>query len=377
MKSVLIAAAAALLYASVPAAALPAPQPPEIAARAYLLVDFQSGATLAARDPDTRVEPASLTKLMTAYLTFKAVREGRLKLDQQLTVSEKGWKTEGSRMFLDPKKPATVAELIRGMIVQSGNDACITLAEAIAGSEATFAEMMNQEARRLGMKGSRYMNSTGLPHPDHYTTARDLAVLSGAIIREFPEFYPIYSLKEYRYNNITQPNRNLLLFRDPEVDGMKTGHTESAGFCLVATKRHQNRRVVSVLLGARSEKIRAEESAKLLGYGVQFFETPKLFTGGEALAKPQVYKGASDTVAVGFDSDRYVTLTRGQSGRLQKQIVLREPLIAPLAKGQQVGSVRVLLDGRPLLELPLTTLAAVPEAGWFGRSADAVKLWFR
>lgn len=374
MKATLIALAAALsLHA---AAALPVPAAPDLSARAYLLLDFNSGSTLAAKNPDTRIEPASLTKLMTAYLTFQALKEGRLQGSQQFTVSEKGWKTEGSRMFLDPKKPASVDDMIRGMIVQSGNDACVTLAEAIAGSEETFAGMMNQQALKLGMKGSHFMNSTGLPHPQHYTTARDLGILAAAIIRDFPQYYPIYALKEFRYNNISQPNRNQLLYRDPQVDGMKTGHTESAGYCLVASKKSADRRVLSVILGTDSDKTRADESARLLGYGMQFFDTPRLFAARTAVAQARVFKGAQDSVAAGFDRDQYVTVVKGAGARVQKQIVLKPALVAPLKAGEQVGSVKLSLDGKPLGELPLKALAAVPEAGFFGRSIDSVKLWF-
>lgn len=366
-------AAAALMASAAPLAVPPAP---DLAAKSYILMDYLSGTTLAAREPDTRIEPASLTKLMTAYLSFKAIKEGKIKLEQEFTVSEKGWKTEGSRMFLDPKKPAKVSDLIRGMIVQSGNDACVTLSEAIAGSEEVFAQMMNTEAARLGMKSTHFMNSTGLPNAQHYTTARDLAVLSMAIIHDYPEFFPIYSMHEFRYNNITQPNRNLLLYRDPEVDGMKTGHTNSAGYCLIATKTHEGRRVLSVVLGATSEIIRANESAKLLGYGVQFFETPKLFSAKQVISTSRVFKGEAKEVAVGFDQDYYQTLAKGQTAKIKSETVIQEPLIAPLTAGQVVGKVKVSLDGQPLLELPLKALAAVPEAGFFGRTADRIRLWF-
>jgi len=357
-------------------APLQVPPPPDLAAKSYILMDYLSGTTLAAREPDTRIEPASLTKLMTAYLSFKAIKEGKIKLEQEFTVSERGWKTEGSRMFLDPKKPAKVSDLVRGMIVQSGNDACVTLAEAIAGSEEVFAQMMNTEAARLGMKGTHFMNSTGLPNAQHYTTARDLAVLSMAIIHDYPEFFPIYSMHEFRYNNITQPNRNLLLYRDPEVDGMKTGHTNSAGYCLISTKTHDGRRVLSVVLGTTSEIVRANESAKLLGYGVQFFETPKLYSAKQVVSTSRVFKGEAKEVAVGFDQDYYQTLAKGQAAKIKSETVIQEPLIAPLTAGQVVGKVKVSLDGQPLIELPLKALAAVPEAGFFGRAADRIRLWF-
>lgn len=358
------------------AAPLAAPAVPDLSARAYLLVDFYSGATLAAKQPDNRIEPASLTKLMTAYLTFKAIQEGRIKPNQQLTVSQKGWKTEGSRMFLDPKKPASVDELIRGMIVQSGNDACITLAEAIAGSEETFAGMMNQQAAKLGMKNTHFMNATGLPDPQHYTTARDLSVLAAAIIHDFPQYYPIYSMKEYRYNNITQPNRNQLLYRDPLVDGMKTGHTDSAGYCLIASKHEADRRVLSVVLGTDSDNTRAGESARLLGYGLQFFDTPKLYAANKPVSQIRVFKGDAKAVSVGFDADQFVTVSKGAAARVQPQILLNTKVIAPVAKGQVLGSIKLTLDGQALAELPLKALTAVPEAGFFGRTLDGMKLWF-
>ncbi|RBH49142.1 D-alanyl-D-alanine carboxypeptidase, partial [Pseudomonas sp. MWU13-2860] len=246
------------------------PPAPEIAGKAYYLTDFNSGQVLAERDPDSRVEPASLTKLMTAYLTFKALKEKRLTLEQTLTVSQKGWKTEGSRMFLDPKVPAKVDDLIKGMIVQSGNDACVTLAEAIAGSEEVFAQVMTQQAQKLGMKNTQFRNATGLPNPEHYTTVHDLGILAGALIRDFPEFYPIYSIKSFTYNNIKQPNRNLLLYRDPNVDGMKTGYTDSAGYNMITTSHRDGRRVISVVVGTASPEARAVESSKLLNYGLQF-----------------------------------------------------------------------------------------------------------
>ncbi|MBL8509801.1 MAG: D-alanyl-D-alanine carboxypeptidase, partial [Chitinimonas sp.] len=322
MKNTLIALAVALSVQA-GAAALPVPPAPDLSATAYLLLDFNSGTTLAAKDADRRIEPASLTKLMTAYLTFQALKDGRIKMDQQFTVSEKGWRTEGSRMFLDPKKPASVSDMIKGMIVQSGNDACVTLAEAIAGSEETFAGMMNQQAARLGMKHTHFMNSTGLPDPQHYTTARDLGILAAAIIRDFPQHYPIYSMRDFRYNNISQPNRNLLLYRDPQVDGMKTGHTDSAGYCLVASKRDGQRRVLSVVLGTDSDITRANESARLLGYGMQFFDVPKLFAARQPVSQVKVYKGASNTVPVGFDTDQYVAVAKGATARLQKQVLLK------------------------------------------------------
>ncbi|MBY0445603.1 MAG: D-alanyl-D-alanine carboxypeptidase [Burkholderiales bacterium] len=353
------------------------PPVPDIAAKAYLLTDFQSGIQLAGRDPEMRVEPASLTKLMTAYLTFKFVKEGKLKLDQQLTVSDKGWRTEGSRMFLDPKKPVTVDDLIKGMIVQSGNDACVTLAEAIAGSEEVFAQLMTREAKRLGMNGTNFKNSTGLPDPDHYMTVGDLAKLAAAIIHDFPEFYPIYSMKEFAYNNIKQPNRNLLLYRDPFVDGMKTGHTESAGYNLVASTKRDGRRLISVVVGTASDEIRASESSKLLNWGIQFQETPRLYAAKQAVSNVAVWKGKADKLNVGFLEDRFITVGRGDAKNLKMAFTSTQPLIAPIKVGQNVGKLAVSLNGKQLVELPVVALEAVPEANIFGRAWDSIRMWFK
>ena len=351
-----------------------APPPPDIAGRAYILNDFYSGQTLAARDPDTRIEPASLTKLMTAYLTFKAWKEKRLTLEQQLTVSQKGWRTEGSRMFLDPRIPVSVNDLIHGMIIQSGNDACVTLAEAIAGSEEVFGQLMTREARRLGMNGTNFQNATGLPGAQHYTTVRDLGILANALIRDFPEFYPIYSKKEFRYNNITQPNRNLLLYRDPNVDGMKTGFTDAAGYNLVASSRRDGRRVVSVVVGTSSPEARAVESSKLLNYGLQFFDTPRLYMNKKPVSKLPVFKGKESELEIGVSRDVYVSVPKGTSRKIQVQMTTQKPLLAPIKAGQTVGKLSLSLDGKVLAEQPLVALKEVPEAGFFGRLIDSIKL---
>ena len=351
-----------------------APPPPDIAGRAYILNDFYSGQTLAARDPDTRIEPASLTKLMTAYLTFKALKEKRLTLEQQLTVSQKGWRTEGSRMFLDPRIPVSVNDLIHGMIIQSGNDACVTLAEAIAGSEEVFGQLMTREARRLGMNGTNFQNATGLPGAQHYTTVRDLGILANALIRDFPEFYPIYSKKEFRYNNITQPNRNLLLYRDPNVDGMKTGFTDAAGYNLVASSRRDGRRVVSVVVGTSSPEARAVESSKLLNYGLQFFDTPRLYMNKKPVSKLPVFKGKERELEIGVSRDVYVSVPKGTARKIQVQMTTQKPLLAPIKAGQTVGKLSLSLDGKVLAEQPLVALKEVPEAGFFGRLIDSIKL---
>lgn len=377
MKNLLAyALAVTLATTSVSAAAEGAfaPPPPDIAGRAYILNDFYSGQTLAARDPDTRIEPASLTKLMTAYLTFKALKEKRLTLEQQLTVSQKGWRTEGSRMFLDPRIPATVNDLIHGMIIQSGNDACVTLAEAIAGSEEVFGQLMTREARRLGMNGTNFQNSTGLPGAQHYTTVRDLGILANALIRDFPEFYPIYSKKEFRYNNITQPNRNLLLYRDPNVDGMKTGFTDAAGYNLVASSRRDGRRVVSVVVGTSSPEARAVESSKLLNYGLQFFDTPRLYMNKKPVSKLPVFKGKESELEIGVSRDVYVSVPKGTARKIQVQMTTQKPLLAPIKAGQTVGKLSLSLDGKVLAEQPLVALKEVPEAGFFGRLIDSIKL---
>jgi len=367
-----------LIFIALPVrAALPLPPAPQIDARAWLLIDTASGLPLAEKNADAPLEPASLTKLMTAYLVFSAIKEGRLTLEQTLPVSEKAWKAEGSRMFLDPQKPAKVDDLLKGVIVQSGNDACIVLAEAIAGSEEGFAAMMNEQARRLGLTGTHYLNATGLPHPQHVTTARDLARLSSALIRAFPEFYKLYSLKEYRYNGITQPNRNRLLFIDPSVDGVKTGHTESAGYCLIASAKRDRRRLLSVVLGTQSDAARAMESQKLLNYGFQFFETVRLYPANQAVATLRLYKGDKSDAHAGFVSDFYVTVPRGTAGHIQAQIISRQPLLAPLRRGQRIATLRLSIDGSHLADYPLVALENVAVAGLLGRTWDNLLLMFK
>jgi D-alanyl-D-alanine carboxypeptidase (penicillin-binding protein 5/6) len=376
--SVLLLLAAFLLPAQAAfAVALPTPPAPPIEARAWLLIDSASGLPLAEKNADARVEPASLTKLMTAYLAFSAIKEGRLALNQTLPVSEKAWRAEGSRMFLDPKKPAVVEDLLKGMIVQSGNDACIVLAEAIAGSEESFAAMMNEMAKKLGMSGTHYLNATGLPHPQHVTTARDLSRLVSALIRDFPEFYKIYSMKEFGYNGITQPNRNRLLFMDPSVDGVKTGHTDSAGYCLIASAKRENRRLLSVVLGANSDAARAMESQKLLNYGFQFFETVKLYPANQTVTTLRLYKGKSNEVKAGFPRDFYVTVPRGTGKRIQAQLITQQPLLSPIARGQRLGTLRLSVDGAAVGDYPLLALETVEVAGILGRGWDAILLMFK
>jgi D-alanyl-D-alanine carboxypeptidase (penicillin-binding protein 5/6) len=366
--------AAPAIAQSILPAAVP---PPSIAAKAYLLVDLVSGQTLAADNADAPREPASLTKLMTAYLAFRALKDKELTPSQMVNVSEKAWRAEGSRMFIEPKKAVTVDELLHGVIVQSGNDASIALAEAIAGSEDAFAERMNREAARLGMKNTRFVNATGLPAPQETSTANDLALLAAALIRDFPEYYPLYSIKEYRYNNITQPNRNRLLWTDPYVDGMKTGNTDAAGYCLIASAKRGQRRLLSVVLGAASESARAIEAQKLLNYGFQFYDSVQLYQSGKAVSSLQVWKGAERTVSAGFFTDRYVALPKGQAQNLKLSLEAVEPLLAPVVKGQRVGTVKVTLDGKPIDAYPLLALEDVAPASLFGRAWDTVRLWFK
>lgn len=349
---------------------------PEIAATAYLVQDLQSGQILASKNPDGKIEPASLTKLMTAYLTFKALNEGKLKPDQLLTVSEQGWKAEGSRMFLERNKPAKVSELIMGLIVQSGNDAAITLAEGMAGSEAEFAKMMNAQAAELGMTNTYFVNATGLPADTHLTTVRDLSILSAAIIRDYPEFYKIYSEKSFTYNGITQPNRNLLLFRDPSVDGLKTGHTNSAGYNLIASSNRNGRRVISVVVGTASTEARATESSKLLNYALTQFDTPKMYTANQEVSKVKLYKGADDTVAIGFAHDAFITIPKGLNN-VKPVLETHQPVLAPVKKGQQMGVLKLMQGDKVLSEQKVVALQDVEQAGFLGRIWDSIVLWFK
>jgi D-alanyl-D-alanine carboxypeptidase (penicillin-binding protein 5/6) len=355
-----------------------APPPPSIGGKSWLVGDMTSGQVLAAEKADERFEPASLTKLMTAYLVFAALRDKKITREQQVPVSTRAWRAPGSRMFIEPRKPVTVDELIKGMEIQSGNDACIALAEAVSGSEEVFAQMMNREAARLGMANSKFMNSTGLPDAQHYSTARDLYILAAALIRDFPEEYArYYAIKEFRYNNITQPNRNRLLWLDPTVDGVKTGHTDAAGYCLIASSRRSGRRLLSVLLGSTSENARAQESQKLLNWGFQFFDSVKLFGTGEVVRPLEVWKGASRTVKAGVQGDLYVSVPKGEAAKLKADLVSQQPLVAPLTQGQRIGTLRVSFDGKPLAEYPLVALEAVAPAGIFGRAWDTLRLWIK
>lgn len=349
--------------------------PPNLAAKAYLLKDFNSGHVIATQNASMRVEPASLTKIMTAYLSFKAVKNGHLQLTQTLPVSELAWKVEGSKMFIEPNKPVNVDELLHGMIIQSGNDASIALAEGIASTEVLFASMMNKEAKRLGMKNTNYVNATGLPDPQHYTTAEDLSILASALIRDFPEDYKrLYSVKEYTYNNIKQPNRNRLLWLDPNVDGMKTGHTESAGYCLISSAKRDNTRRISVVLGTPTDAARATESQKLLNYGFQFFDSTLVYKQGHNINQLRVWKGAENLINSTVASDLYLTLPKGEYANVKAVISSTQPLIAPIKKGQVVGTVKFILNGKMVDQRPIIAAKSVNTAGILGRAWDSIKL---
>ncbi|AHV93140.1 D-alanyl-D-alanine carboxypeptidase family protein [Bordetella holmesii 30539] len=350
---------------------------PTVAARAWITVDVNSGQVLAASNPDQKVEPASLTKIMTAYVVFNALDEKRLTLERQVPVSEHAWRTGGSRMFIEPRKPVTADELIQGMIVQSGNDASVALAEAVGGSETAFAALMNEQAERLGMKGTHFMNATGLPDPQHITTVRDLATLATHLVADHPEYFHYYKQKSYTYNKITQPNRNRLLWADPSVDGMKTGHTDSAGFCLVSTALRGDRRVLTVLVGADSESTRAEESLKLLNWSFQNFDTVKLYDKSQPGLDARVWEGKAENVKLGPPNPIWLAVPRGKGSEIKPVAQRTDPLVAPLVKGQQVGMLQLTLDGKVLRSEPLVVQEDVERAGFFGRMTDTVKRWFQ
>jgi len=367
-----------LLAASLAARAAepPVPPPPALEATAWVLVDQQSGQVLVGRRADEATEPASITKLMTAYAVFHALREGKLKLDTLVPISEHAWRSEGSRTFLDLNTRVPVEVLIQGMIVQSGNDATIALAEAVAGTEDTFAALMNQYAERLGMTRSHFQNATGLPGDNHKMSPGDIAKLARAIIREFPEYYRWYSQREFTWNKITQQNRNGLLERDPSVDGMKTGMTDTAGYCLVASAHRDGMRLVSVVMGTKSMKAREDASLALLNYGFNFYETKTLRKGGEQVAMQRIYKAPGGEAAVGLGEDLVMTMRRGQSGRVEYQVELAPRVFAPLTKSDRVGVLRALVDGKVVAEAPLHPVADVPRGNIFRRIWDTILSWF-
>jgi len=352
------------------------PPPPQLNARSFIVIDHESGRVLAALEPDSRQEPASLTKLMTAYGVFKALQEGRIKLTDMVTISENAWKQEGSKMFIEVGKQVSVENLIEGMIVQSGNDATVALAEKVGGNEQTFVQMMNTYAKQLGMTGSHFMNSAGMPDPEHYMTARDAATLSSALIHEFPEYYKWYSQKEFSWNGITQQNRNGLLWRDPTVDGIKTGHTETAGYCLITSAKRDGMRLVSVVLGTESMRAREDASSALLNYGFNFFETKRIYAAGQPLTTMRVWKGKQDEVGLALKRDLYVTSQRGQVSNVKAEFELPQRLVAPLAANQPVGKAKVVVDGATIATYDLYPAADVPPAGFFGRAWDSLRLLF-
>jgi len=351
--------------------------PPPVAARAYYLLDTLSGQALAAQSEEDRFEPASLTKLMTAYIVFSAIRDRKLDPSNAATVSEKAWKSGGSRMFIEPRKPVTVGELLRGMIVQSGNDATIALAEAVAGTEETFAQLMNREAKRLGLRNSNFANASGLPAGSHYATARDMAVLAAALIRDFPNEYALYSQKEFTWNGITQANRNRLLWLDPTVDGVKTGFTEAAGYCLIASAKRGERRLVSVVMGAQSDALRMSESQKLLNFGFLAYDTRRLYKQGEVVASPEIFKGTSPTVKLGFDRDVWLTLPRDGFQGLTAKLETVQPFVAPYSRGQKAGIMKLSRDNVAVTEVAVVALEDVPAAGFLSRGWDTIRLFFR
>ena len=354
---------------------IPTPAAPELAANSYILIDFNSGYVLVEKNPDSPVEPASITKLMTNYVIFAELASGNINLGDAVIVSEKAWRTGGSRMFIEPGMEVTVEQLIMGMVVQSGNDASVALAEHLAGTEKAFADLMNLYAEQLGIPDSHFMNATGLPQEGHYTTARDVAVLSAALIADFPDYYRWYSEKEYSFNEIRQHNRNNLLWRDPAVDGLKTGHTQAAGYCLAASAKRDGMRLISVVLGSGSESSRVSESQSLLGYGFRYFETVQLYKAGQELAHGRVWKGTQDQTALGILDDLFVTIPRGRYDDLDAQVEMRPELIAPLVKDEQVGQISIRLEQDVIANRGLIVLEPVAEAGFFGRAWDGVTMW--
>ncbi|MFZ0256197.1 MAG: D-alanyl-D-alanine carboxypeptidase family protein [Gammaproteobacteria bacterium] len=366
-----------LFSSAVAGAPLLTPSPPTIDAGAHILMDYHSGRVLAESNADERMEPASLTKLMTVYVVFSELTEGNIALDNLVRVSEKAWRTSGSRMFVEVDKQVPVEQLLKGVIIQSGNDASVALAEFVAGDEVAFSQLMNHYAQGLGMSNTHFVNATGLPDPNEYTTARDLAMLARAIIRNFPQYYEWHSIRKYDYNGITQYNRNKLLWRDDSVDGLKTGHTDSAGYCLVASAKRDGMRLISVVLGAQSEKTRAQESQTLLNYGFRFFETHRLYQAHESLIKVRVWEGSVPQVEVGLDDDLYITVPRGQYDQLKGNMQLEADIKAPIEKRQTLGKALISLGEEQIAERPLVSLQTVAEGSLWQRLTDQVRLYFQ
>lgn len=349
---------------------------PTLGAKAWLSLDANSGQVIAAQNVDERIEPASLTKLMTAYLVFEALEAGRLSLDQEVLVSEKAWRTEGSRMFLNPNSQVTIHELLQGLIVQSGNDATVALAESMAGSEEAFAALMNEEAKRQGLTNTHFENGSGLPHPDHLTSVRDLATLAKNLVTRFPQYLHYYSQKEYLYNDISQPNRNRLLWLDSTVDGLKTGHTKSAGYGLITTAQRDGRRVITVVTGTASDAARTEDSLKLLNWSYQNFDTVELYKPNEPIVTARIWEGEVENVGLGVAESVWVTVPRGRTNDIKPIAQYTQPLMAPVAQDQQVGNVTFNLEDQTLVDVPLVALETVPQAGFVGRLVDKVRMWF-
>jgi D-alanyl-D-alanine carboxypeptidase (penicillin-binding protein 5/6) len=356
-------------------AATPLPAPPEISATGYLLIDFHSGKVLAEKGADKRLEPASLTKIMTAYTVFRELKQGNILLEDSVLISEKAWRTPGSRMFIEVGKKVKMIDLIKGMIIQSGNDACVAIAEHIAGSESTFAELMNSHAKRLGMEDTHFINSTGLPHENHYTTPADIVKVAIATIEEFPEYYSWYKEKLFTFNGINQLNRNKLLWRDSSVDGIKTGHTEGAGYCLVASAMKESMRLVSVVMGTKSEEARAQASQSLLNYGFRFYETHVLYAAGEVLNRVRIWKGAQEKLPLGLSKDLNVTIPRHQYKNLDASLEIESKIMAPVKEGQSLGKVMVTLNGEPVTSASLVALKTIPDGNLWQHIKDSALLW--
>lgn len=367
----------AMIVMLAPQAAVVKPTPPTIEARAYILMDYDSGSVLVEVNADERVEPASLAKMMTVYVALAQLEEGKFQLDDLVPVSKKAWKMGGSKMFIEVGKEVPVEDLLKGIIIQSGNDASVALAEFVAGDESAFADLMNQYAGQLGMTNTHFANASGLPNPEHYSTARDLANLAAALIRDFPVHYPLHAVREYTWNNIKQYNRNPLLRLDESVDGVKTGHTESAGYCLVASAKEGEMRLVSALLGSKSEDSRLAETQSLLRFGFRFYETDRLYEGGAPIARARVWQGQSEQLEMGIADDLYLTVPRGEFKNLDSGILVEEKILAPVRAGQGLGVVRISLDGAALAERPLVALGDVPQGNLWHRLSDYIKLWFQ
>lgn len=352
------------------------PSAPKVYANSYVLIDFNSGEVIAEKSSANKVEPASLTKIMTGYVVINELKSGNIKLEDMVTISKKAWKMPGSKMFIEVGKKVSIKNLIKGMVIQSGNDASVALAEHIAGSEETFAQLMNNYADKLGMINTHYMNATGLPHAEHYTSAADLAKLTQSLITNFPEEYKWYSQKKFTFNGITQYNRNKLLWQDKTVDGLKTGHTESAGYCLVSSAKRNNMRIISVVLGAKSAQKRVQESQKLLNYGFRFFETHKLYDKGQRLDDARVWEGNKDTVGLGLEKDLYVTVPRGQYKKLKIETTIQANITAKVTKGQPLGQLQISLNDKKIVELPLVALDNVEGGSFFKKITDQIKQLF-